>query len=682
MKCTIPEISWHNREPVLSIDIHPISEKFYRLATGGADCHVLIWQLNICDNGAVKIEALSDLTRHQKAVNSVRWAPAGQYLATADDDANIIIWQLKTDNIPLLEGESNDKETWIVHKVMRGHKEDIYDLCWSPNNQKLLSGSIDNTAILWDFAKGKNEHILTDHKGFVQGVSWDPKSHYIATISTDRICRIYESSGRQIKARIQKGYLPVPKDHYLHNKDVKFFHDDTFKSFFRRLDFSPDGSLLAVPSGRVEIEDCKKILNATYIFAVDSWAGPVAVFPSGKQCSTVVRFCPILFELHEDGPETVISLPFRMIVAVGTDHDVILYDTQQVAPFAYFKDIHYTRLTDLTWSKDGLLLVASSTDGFCALITFEPNELGVHYVKEESEIEDNVINISGCEELEKEENLDASKEKIVEASKPRKPNLLEQWTIKTPKRKKNPNETQVKNTNDNIKDDLSIKDNIFPKRIKPQPVSSSTNNENIKPVKVSPLLNFLKGGLKDKVNDPKEVKVPTPLPPVNLILDEIEARDAWKCEKNENGCSTENNKDVIEFDEYTEEFSLHLDDTNTTEVNSKDVSKVQSENAEPTNSFNEKSRTEDCVQAKNAIEVKKDAEITTEQSSNKDNNMESHKEREDCVHMTTNKHPSEVPSKDCVEPEQLRNNPTSKNSVPTKRRIPLITLSSPKHKKK
>lgn len=51
---------------------------------------------------------------------------------------------------------------------MRGHKEDIYDLSWSPNGKKILSGSVDNTAILWDLAKGINESILTDHKGFVQ----------------------------------------------------------------------------------------------------------------------------------------------------------------------------------------------------------------------------------------------------------------------------------------------------------------------------------------------------------------------------------------------------------------------------------------------------------------------------------------------------------------------------------
>lgn len=33
---------------------------------------------------------------------------------------------------------------------------------------KIFSGSVDNTAILWDVTKGKIEHILTDHKGFVQ----------------------------------------------------------------------------------------------------------------------------------------------------------------------------------------------------------------------------------------------------------------------------------------------------------------------------------------------------------------------------------------------------------------------------------------------------------------------------------------------------------------------------------
>jgi chromatin assembly factor 1 subunit B len=46
MKCQIPEISWHNRDPVLSVDIQPINKSgrscFHRLASGGSDTHVLV----------------------------------------------------------------------------------------------------------------------------------------------------------------------------------------------------------------------------------------------------------------------------------------------------------------------------------------------------------------------------------------------------------------------------------------------------------------------------------------------------------------------------------------------------------------------------------------------------------------------------------------------------------------
>jgi hypothetical protein len=44
MKCTIPEISWHNKDPVLSVDVQPKSgnDSFERLATGGTDSHVVV----------------------------------------------------------------------------------------------------------------------------------------------------------------------------------------------------------------------------------------------------------------------------------------------------------------------------------------------------------------------------------------------------------------------------------------------------------------------------------------------------------------------------------------------------------------------------------------------------------------------------------------------------------------
>jgi len=191
MKCKIPEISWHNRDPVLSVDIQPNSNdnsNVYRLASGGTDAHVLIWYINVKDHD-IELELAADLTRHQRAVNVVKWSPNGEFLASGDDESVVFIWKQKAENEILNITEAaneQDKEVWITYKVLRGHMEDIYDLCWSPNSQFLITGSVDNSAMLWDVNKGKYTAMLTDHKGFVQGVTWDPKNQYVATLSTDR----------------------------------------------------------------------------------------------------------------------------------------------------------------------------------------------------------------------------------------------------------------------------------------------------------------------------------------------------------------------------------------------------------------------------------------------------------------------------------------------------------------
>lgn len=77
----------------------------------------------------------------------------------------------------------------------------------------------------------------------------------------------------------------------------------------------------------------------------------------------------------------MINLPYRMIFAIATKSSVHLYDTQQQMPFGMISNIHYARLTDLTWSPDGTILIVSSVDGFCTLISFEENELGTVYTK-------------------------------------------------------------------------------------------------------------------------------------------------------------------------------------------------------------------------------------------------------------------------------------------------------------
>lgn len=49
---------------------------------------------------------------------------------------------------------------------------------------------------------------------------------------------------------------------------------------------------------------------------------------------------------------------------------------EDVRPLAVLGAIHLKHITDLAWSPDGRYLVASSHDGYCTVVSFEPGELG------------------------------------------------------------------------------------------------------------------------------------------------------------------------------------------------------------------------------------------------------------------------------------------------------------------
>ena len=180
----------------------------------------------------------------------------------------------------------------------------------------------------------------------------------------------------------------------IEERNVRLFHDDTFQSFYRRLDFSPDGELLVIPSGVLEIDGETSIKSCTYVFSRENFLKPVLYLPA-KDISIAVRFSPIKYELRpiprQGGIEeavpgqpwtryqTLFALPYRMIYAIATKNSVVFYDTQQAEPFARVSKIHFVSLNDLSWSADGQSLVVASTDGFCSVIKFNSNELGTEY---------------------------------------------------------------------------------------------------------------------------------------------------------------------------------------------------------------------------------------------------------------------------------------------------------------
>ncbi|KAF2192736.1 WD40 repeat-like protein [Zopfia rhizophila CBS 207.26] len=97
-------------------------------------------------------------------------------------------------------------------------------------------------------------------------------------------------------------------------RNAPIYANETFTSFFRRLAFAPDGSLLFTPAGQYKtvhpsIVDINKatedIINTVYIY---TRAGlnkpPIAYLPGHKKPSVAVRCSPIYYTLRQAIPST------------------------------------------------------------------------------------------------------------------------------------------------------------------------------------------------------------------------------------------------------------------------------------------------------------------------------------------------------------------------------------------
>ena len=57
--------------------------------------------------------------------------------------------------------------------------------------------------------------------------------------------RTFDVTTKKVVSRSSKAVLPFPKEHPLHGTSVRLYYDDTLQTYYRRLDFSPDGLLIA-----------------------------------------------------------------------------------------------------------------------------------------------------------------------------------------------------------------------------------------------------------------------------------------------------------------------------------------------------------------------------------------------------------------------------------------------------
>src|SRR5690242_14021985 len=71
--------------------------------------------------------------------------------------------------------------SFSLRYTLRGHKDIITQIAWSPDGHILASVSQDKTIRLWNGQNGNLLYTLLGHASYVYGVTWSPDGHILAS---------------------------------------------------------------------------------------------------------------------------------------------------------------------------------------------------------------------------------------------------------------------------------------------------------------------------------------------------------------------------------------------------------------------------------------------------------------------------------------------------------------------
>ncbi|EAN30938.1 WD domain G-beta repeat protein [Theileria parva strain Muguga] len=325
-----------------------------RLATGGADEFVHIWQITIHDDAPqytryvksvegsgekadfeqpLSIKILARLVGHIGEVNSVRWSNSGHILASGGEDRCIFLWMKSNKPSNLNEDTQYDYEEYWAKTHYFRLSNVVNTICWCPDDRVLSVSTEDGHVSLVDTqieGPGKIRYF-DGHSNFAQGVSIDPKNELLASMGSDQSLRVWKRRNQKgwknvlvLKAARDRGDL-IPVSELENNLELRkygryVFMSEELKTFFRRLDWSPDGRLLVTPAGirhdrNTTLDDNSSDASQTtsytlYIFhrKLLNFGIPMLTHQSPTGPFVVVKFCPINFSVFDKKKQNFFNL--------------------------------------------------------------------------------------------------------------------------------------------------------------------------------------------------------------------------------------------------------------------------------------------------------------------------------------------------------------------------------------
>ncbi|KAK5997501.1 Vegetative incompatibility protein HET-E-1 [Cladobotryum mycophilum] len=245
----------------------------------------------------------------------------------------------------------DEEPPWILSKpvmevdwdaclqTLEGHNNSVYSVVFSPDGQRLASGSGDNTVKIWDTNSGACLQTLEGHNDSVKSVVFSPDGQRLASGSYDKTVKIWDTNSGAFVFSPDGQRLASGSD----DNTVKIWdtnsgaclqtlegHNDSVYSVV----FSPDGQRLASGSGD----------NTVKIWDTNSGA------------------CLQTLEGHNDSVNSVVFSPDGQRLASGSgDKTVKIWDTNSGACLQTLEGHNYS-VKSVVFSPDGQRLASGSGD--------------------------------------------------------------------------------------------------------------------------------------------------------------------------------------------------------------------------------------------------------------------------------------------------------------------------------
>ncbi|KAL4443096.1 hypothetical protein ABPG74_002163 [Tetrahymena malaccensis] len=177
---------------------------------------------------------------------SLKWSPNGNQIAIGNDNGQVGLWDLTKkqlirefsvqkerigcidfNNNNVFAAGSKDKSILIqdirdpsILRIAKGHKQEICQVKWSPDQQYLASGGNDNMVAIWDIARsyqningfGQNEispyQKHNEHQAAVRALAWNPHQYGVLLSgggSRDQTIKVWNINTNSLLGSVEVG---------------------------------------------------------------------------------------------------------------------------------------------------------------------------------------------------------------------------------------------------------------------------------------------------------------------------------------------------------------------------------------------------------------------------------------------------------------------------------------------